>query len=332
MNAFSPAATGFRLIFRRPAIPLAEIAWRWTLAAAAWFLALMFAFEYFDSLPLTALDRLLLGTGQPILISRAIHRIFSGSALRFTEIGIAIALALVAAWIVLASFGRSAVVNSIARELNVAIAARRSFLPSLLFLNFLRAAVTLAAIACIAGSAMISSSLWASGRIDIETSGRFTTLFWFWIGFSWLVLNWFLSVTCMFAFVERRGAARALGSTMDTMVTRPAAVISLGVIYGVAHTAAFVAAFCAAIMAMTAVAAVPVAGVVVLFVVAMAYCAVADFFYTGRLAGYVSLLRREDLPLPGDISKRPGLGGTAAEARSIDRDELILSDVPAPGM
>ncbi len=38
MSSFSPTAEGFRLIFRRLAIHFAEIAWRWTFAAAAWLL------------------------------------------------------------------------------------------------------------------------------------------------------------------------------------------------------------------------------------------------------------------------------------------------------
>lgn len=332
MNPISPAVSGFRLMFRHPAIPLAEVAWRWSLAAAAWFLALMFAFEYMDSLPVTALDRLLLGTGQPVLVARAIHRIFRGSALRFTEIGIVIALALVAAWIVIASLGRSAVLNSIARELDVATAAARSFLPTLLTLNFLRAAVTLAAVVCIAGSAMITSSLWASGHIDIETSGRLTTLLWVLIVFCWLVLNWFLSVAGMFAFTERRGAARALRSTIDIVVNQPAAIFVVGIIFGLAHMAAFIAAIAGTIVPMTMLGAFPASAVVLFFLVATVYSAGADYLYTGRLAAYVWLLRTEDLPRTIERAEPSAPRGSPTAGRSIDKDELILSDAPAPAM
>src|SRR5262245_34124938 len=103
MNVFSPIAAGFRLSLRRPAIVFAEIAWRWSFAVAAWTLAAIFLFEYLDSLPVTALDRLLLASSQPVFISRALHRIFEGSAFRFTKAGIVLAVGLGMAWIVASS-------------------------------------------------------------------------------------------------------------------------------------------------------------------------------------------------------------------------------------
>src|SRR5581483_7210593 len=146
------AATGFRLVLRRPAIAVGEVAWRWSFGAAGWILAVMFLFEYMDSLPVTALDRILLRTGQPILIGRVIHRIFQGSAFRFTEAGILLALALSLAWIVLASLGRAATVDSIVEELDLRPPSRKGMLRSLFALNFLRAAVSLAALAGAIGS------------------------------------------------------------------------------------------------------------------------------------------------------------------------------------
>src|SRR5713226_6295414 len=99
MSSFSPTAEGFRLIFRRLAIPFAETAWRWPFATAAWLLGAFFLLEYMGSLPVTAADRLLLGTQQPVLISRALQRIFHGSAFRFTEAGIVLSVGLAIAWI-----------------------------------------------------------------------------------------------------------------------------------------------------------------------------------------------------------------------------------------
>ena len=58
MNPISAVGIGFRLLFRRPLIPLAEIAWRWTFAAAAWLLGIAFVFEYLGSLPVTNADTL----------------------------------------------------------------------------------------------------------------------------------------------------------------------------------------------------------------------------------------------------------------------------------
>src|SRR5579863_4389102 len=145
MSSYSPTADGFRIIFRRPAIPCAEIAWRWTFASAAWLLGAFFLLEYLGSLPVTAVDRLLMGTQQPILISRAIQRIFHGSAFRFTEAGIVVLIALAVAWIVLASLGRAATLAAMLEEFGIAPAPSRRMLRSLAALNLLRVAVFLAA-------------------------------------------------------------------------------------------------------------------------------------------------------------------------------------------
>src|SRR5260221_13123132 len=103
MSSFSPTAEGFRLIFRRTAIPLAEIAWRWTFATAAWLLGITFLLGYMGSLPVRAAARLLLWTQQPALISRALQRIFSRSGFRFTEAGVRLLLGLARACVLSAS-------------------------------------------------------------------------------------------------------------------------------------------------------------------------------------------------------------------------------------
>ena len=63
--------------------------------------------------------------------------------------------------------------------------------------------------------------------------------------------------------------------------------------------------------------------------------AVADWLYTARLAGYVciletpeALLRPEPPPMPPFTPPQPSF--VSITQSSIDRDELILSDVPRP--
>src|ERR1700746_3488814 len=198
MNSFSPASQGFRLILRRPAVPFAEIAWRWSFVAASWVLGAIFLFEYVDSLPVTTADRLLLATRQPILISRAIHRIFHGSAFRFTEAGVLLAIGLTVAWIALASFGRAATVDAVLEEFGIAAApGPRAVLRSLVALNFLRAAVALGALAGIVGAMLIGSSFWASTHISVADASRLFVLVSFFVWLAWVVLNWLLSVSAI---------------------------------------------------------------------------------------------------------------------------------------
>ena len=209
MASFSPTAEGFRVIFRRPSIPLAEVAWRWSFAVAAWFLGLTFLFEYAGTLPVNALDRLLLGTQQPVLVARAIHRIFEGSAFRFTKAGILLALALVTAWIILAALGRAVTVRSLIEELDLDTGERQTVgtpIRSLLGLNFFRAALTLAAIAASVGSLLLASSLWASTKASVGDITRlwFSVLLVTWI--AWSGLNWLLSTSAIFVMIGEQGA------------------------------------------------------------------------------------------------------------------------------
>src|ERR1700720_4538895 len=113
MKQRSPTLEGFRAIFRRPSVALAEILWRWSFGAAAGLLLVFSFFEYLDTLPVSKSDLLLLRTGQPALISRAVLHIFRGSAFRVVETAIVLLLTLGAAWIVVASLGRAATLKAL---------------------------------------------------------------------------------------------------------------------------------------------------------------------------------------------------------------------------
>jgi hypothetical protein len=331
MSPLSPTAQGFRLIFRRPLIPLAEIVWRWSFVATAWVLITLFFVEYMDSLPVTRAERLLLGTRQPILISRALHRIFRASAFRFTEAGILVAMGVVVAWIVLASLGRAAIINSVADEFCVTRGEpRRGRLASLAALNFLRATVTLAAVASSIGAMLLASSLWASTHISAADASRFLFLVLFLVWAAWVFLNWFLSLGAVFAAVDDVPALTAMLNTVRLCQQKPIPVLTAGALFGLAHLAAFVTASFIGLMLFSVLSALAprLAWFAQLLLIA-AYCAVADFLYTGRLASYIAIIGAEQIgmiaaPVPTPPSALPELSSP------VDRDELILSDVPLP--
>jgi hypothetical protein len=326
MSVFSPAITGFRLILRRPAIALAEITWRWSFAAAAWFLGGMFVFGYLDSLPVNAVSRFLLGTGQPILIARAMKRVFEGSAFRFTEAGILLGIGLGAGWIVLASVGRTATVTSIAEELGIEIPTDGARLSSLARLNFLRLAASLASVLGVVGSALIASSVWASSHTSVADAGSILGLFWFAVCLLWVVVNWLLSTATIPAVLDRKGAMAAFVSTISLLTANTGGVISASAFFGAVHLAAFVLASGAAGVAFGLTGTIPAATVIAFMVfVAFAYCAIADFLYICRVAAYVSIIRADELGILAERS-RP----SPADDGSVDKTELILSDAPAP--
>ena len=298
MSSFSPTAEGYRLIFRRSAIPCAEIAWRWTFAAAAWVLGAYFLLEYMGSLPVTAADRLLLGTQQPVLISRALQRIFQGSAFRFTEGGIVVLLALAVAWIVLASLGRAVTLAALLEEFGIASGPVRRTIPSLFALNFLRVAVFLAAKVGGIGAILLASSFWASTHVSAGTAARVWFVGLFLVGIMWAVLNWLLSTAAVFAAIGQQGALSAIGSCARLCVERPGRMLAVGVWFGLPHLGAFITAFGAVITVLSTVGALRMGLALVLeILIITAYCAVADFLYTGRLAAYVAMVRGPEMEL-----------------------------------
>src|SRR5712692_1010830 len=212
MSSFSPTSEGFRLIFRRPAIPMAEIAWRWTFATAAWLLGTVLLLEYMGSLPVTALDRLLLGTQQPVLVSRAIQRIFHGSAFRFTEAGVVLLVGLAIAWIALASLGRAVTLAAVLEEFGIASGSGRGTMWPLFALNFLRVAGASAAVVAGLGAALFASSFWASTHVSVADATRlwFAVLFLVWL--VWTFLNWLLSTAAVFVVTDQKGSLNAVAA------------------------------------------------------------------------------------------------------------------------
>lgn len=328
MSAISASAVGFRVLFRRPLIAIAEIAWRWTFAAAGWILGLLFLIEYFDSLPVTRLDRLLLYTGQPFLVARAIRRIFHGSSFRFIEAAIILGLGLTIAWIVLASLGRVAVLRSVCEELELPANSPRA-LRSLLSLNFLRAGVVLATKIAAIGSVLLTSSLWASTHMTVGAALRLQFLVWFLLWITWAVLNWLLSVASIFVVAHGKDSMTAIGEVVSLVRDRTARVLAASALFGVAHVIALAAEWFLLLSLLPFAVTGPIA-LVLIWAAVFAYCCLADLLYTGRLASYVFLAAGGD-QLPSWIPRRPAPPmPIPPQPSSIDKDELILSDVPAP--
>jgi hypothetical protein len=326
MSAFSPTASGFRIMFRRPAISFAEIAWRWSFATAAWFLSGAFLVAYADSLPVDAVDRLLLGTQQPTLIWRALQRIFHGSALRFTESGILLAALIVLAWIVLASLGRVATGRAIVEELRIARVGS-GLVSSLLTLNFLRAAAMLAAGVAIFGATFIASGVWASTHLSVTAVSRLWLLLLFLVWLAWVILNWLLSTASVFVISEAVGPWDAIAATVRWCQKRLGGIVAASFWFGILHGAAFVAAYLAGFTVL-GIAQLLGPGLTLFFELSImaAYCGIADFLYIGRLAAYFSIAHEDELSvLSREEEPIRGPGNFA-----IDQSELILSDVPLP--
>jgi hypothetical protein len=341
MKSRSPTLEGFKLVFRRPSFGLAEIAWRWSFGTAAILLLLFSFFEYLDTLPVAKGDLLLLRTGQPVLISRAVLHIFRGSAFRVVETAVVLALTLGVAWIVIASLGRAATLKAMLihfrqSELLDQKENQPWRLRSLFALNFFRLGTALAAmVGCVAavllGGAASRPADPAPGSVLLIIL-TVTLLVWL----AWSTLNWFLSLAAIFVVANGQDTFNAIAAAVDLCQTRPGSLLAAGAWFGLAHLTAFVVATSLVGFPLGFAAILPL-GVVLggVLLVTLLYFAIADFLYTGRLAAYVAIVELPGSPVRAESAPpQPPHGRTYPDPQlqpraAVDASELILSDVPA---
>jgi hypothetical protein len=350
MARLSPTLAGFRAAFRRPALTFAEIAWRWSVGATALAMLGFAGFEYLGSLPVTGRQALMLRSRQPLLAGRALAHILGGSLPRLTLAALVGGIGLVGLWVFAAALGRLATVRGLldyfAALLPEHVAHRDSGgsplrpLRSLINLNLLRAAVVLASLAALQGTAILAG--FASPEADPRPGLAFL-IFLPLAGFiscAGLGLNWLLSLAGVFAVSDGADTMGALSAAGTLCRERSGAVAAVGTWAGLAHLTLFfmattVASFSLALLRFAS-------GRLILAwicIVALAYFAVADWLYMARLAGYVCISEMPDSLLapsavippmvPPQIA--PPTAPTAGEAgirTAVDQDENILSDVP----
>ena len=337
----SPTAEGFRAAFRRPLLTFAEITWRWAVGATATVLFFFGLFEFLDTLPVTNGELLFLRTRNPFLVSQAIGHILRGHLSHGLLSLILAALLLAVIWMVAASLGRIATVEALLEYFRARFAVDTTHegenaaagnpaqgrFTALLRLNFLRVAVLLAGLVGLAGAAIVARS--ASSARDPQT-GMVVLLFVTIAGVVCLIgyeLNWLLSLAAVFVVRDVADVIGAISSSVALCRRRPAALFAVSAWTGVAHLIAFTGA--------SIVVSVPLALAGILpwrltalgmVLVTLSYLAVADWLYTARLAGFICIA---EIPY-ALLVPPPSLPSPAVPAATIDRDELILSDVPIP--
>jgi hypothetical protein len=333
MPRVSPTLEGFRAAFRRPSLTFAEIAWRWTVGALAWALLLFSAIEYLDTLPVTNGDAALLATRQPFLVGRAIAHIVRGSMSRAVLAALCAVLALSMLWIIAASLGRVATVRALLdyfrRDTVTDVSTEKQdpadprALRSLLGLNLLRVAVTLAAILALVGAAVLTSFASPDKKprpglvfiLFLPPAGL--------ICIVWSALNWLLSLGGIFAVRDGEDALGALSAAVTFYRERCGPVFAVSTWTGLTHLTAFSVAGTGISMPLAFIQVAPSRLVIAaVILVALLYFAVVDWLYLVRLAGYVCIAE-----MPEALAESAPLPAPPPQT-SIDREEPILSDVP----
>ena len=362
--AISPTAEGFRAAFRQPSLALAEIAWRWTVGVTATALFFFGLFEYLNTLPVSNSELLFLRTRQPYLMAQAIAHILRGSLGRALMSAMVAGLMLTWLWMIAGAVGRMATVRSlldyfrrnaavsgsasgdtrrVAREVACSagdVRARPTTSPmrALVRLNFLRAAVVLAAVGAFAAAVILAGLV----SPDAHPRPGLALLVFFPLAglvfMTWSSLNWFLSLAGIFAVRDGEDAVGAISAAVNLCRERTGAVGAVSTWTGLAHLVAFVGATTVVSMPLGFAPLVPWRLVVLaMIVITAAYFALADWVYMARLAGYVCIAEMPEALLAAVPQSPPPISSgelqvtpTIPLEASIDRDEPILSDVPPP--
>lgn len=318
---------GFRTMLRRPAVPLAEIAWRWSFGAAACVVMSVGLREYLATLPVSNFDRVLLRSRYPTLVLEALAHIFRGSLPRLLLASVVIFSALALLWILLASVGRAVTLEAVVEYIRERAAdpharvpeesgAAPKFAPAmasdaydqpssawqlrcLTGLHCLRAGVALAACAGGLGALLLAGfvSSKTNPRPGLAASLSLVILLLVWL--AWSSLSWFLSLACIFVVRQGKDTFAAVAAAVDLACDRGRPVMAVGAWFGLAHLVLFIVAgsFVALPLAFAQIAPVGYLLIAVLSL-ALVYFAIADSLYIGRLAGYVAILEAPPTPPP----------------------------------
>jgi hypothetical protein len=346
MSRISPTLEGFRAVFRRPLLTLAEITWRWAVGAAATALFFFGLFEYLSSLPVSRGEMLFLRSHQPYLVAKAILHILRGSLSRAVLSLLVATLLITLVWTVAGSLGRIATLRAMLEYFRSRLAHGLSaqnvrlegtaatgatdqghlFSP-LLFLHFLRAVLLLAAVLGFGGAIVLA------GLVSPDAHPHPGLAFLAFVPIAglvcvfWSALNWVLSLAAVFVVRDGDDWLAAIAAAMALFRRRKGAILAVSSWVGVAHLVAFIAATTVVSMPLGFIPLVPWRlAVLAMIFITLVYFAVADWLYMARLAGYVCITEMTDemfAPLPPPIPVAP----TPLQT-SIDRDELILSDLP----
>jgi hypothetical protein len=218
-------------MFGHPALGLAEISWRWSMGAGGLALLIGAGLEYLGSLTVDPADIFFLRTRQPALAGKALVHIFGGSAPRAVFVGIILAAGFALAWIVIGALARAATLRAIFDDLrqgsgtNYAGAGR---ITSLMGLNFMRVAVTLAAFVGLAGAIILPSIRFHGKVMPSATAAMLVLWILFLLWVAWWVLNWFLSLASVFVVGHAQDTFGSIQAAVDLCRRRGRAILGVG--------------------------------------------------------------------------------------------------------
>jgi len=284
-------------VFRQPALGLAEITWRWTVALLAWLLVCFLVVEYIDSLAVTRDDLFLLRSGLPWLVLSTIQRILLSGAPKFIDAAVVAVLGLAMAWAFAASAGRAATIGVLLNRFHdthisgiLAPTPARLVSRPLILVHWLRAGLLLASFFALVGAA-IAAGIVGSNRA-LQPAIVFVLFLGLTLGIAilWYSLDWLLSIAPVFVVRDDAGAFAAISAAVSFVCERFGAVARTSAIFSGIHVVIFIVASSLASVPLAVAGMLP-PGIVFLALVllTLGYFAVIDFLHVARLAAYICI-------------------------------------------
>ena len=273
--------------------------WRWCFALAAWLLALGAAALFLDSLNVSALDRLLLGTAQPSFQRSVLNHIFHSALLRAVWIKFVVLAGLTLMWSFAAAIGRAASLRGLVALSGggdrVATAGWQ-FRP-MFQLHLLRALWMWISIGCLFASFLLGTAM-----VQQQRPARAAFFYVFGAALSivfGVILSWLFGLAPLFCIRNQANARDAMSLTLEFCSCRGGRLFGLSLGF-LALRAVWAGSMFFLVLAPTSLGTHVAIGWILLMMLTLLliYLAGADALYVARLGAYVALAEIEGQPAP----------------------------------
>jgi hypothetical protein len=279
----NPITQGLRAVTRDPAIFLVEILWRWSFALMACLLIVGVGLMLLGPLHVGHAWDTAWRSRDPQRMAQLLVTVLLILGMKAVIAALAIPVAIAFLWSIFSALGRFVTV----RRLRAGLTSMR--FRSILALQFVRGFVSWFCFVLFFGATF--------GEALIASRGPKPDLLLYYlmvmpsvvvISAFWLTVNWYLSLAAFFGHEEQsfRGALR---QARQTIRQQRSDFAGTGFVFLLFRTIILMIAMAICGLASGMEGTAPQSYFVLLMVVSLAYCAIADFLYMARMAAYLAL-------------------------------------------
>jgi hypothetical protein len=289
----NPITQGLRTVARDPAIFLVEILWRWSFALLACLLVIGVGLMLLGPLHVGHRWDMAVRTRDPQRMTQLLVTVLLILGMKAVVAALAIPVAIAFLWSIFSALGRFVTI----RRLRVGLTSLR--FSSILALQFLRGFASWFCFVLFFGATF--------GEALIASRGPKPDLLLYYlmvmpsvvvISAFWLTVNWYLSLAAFFGR-EGQGFRGALRQARQTIRQQRSDFAGTGLVFLLFRTIILLVAVAICGLASGMEGTAPQSYFVLLVVVSLAYCAIADFLYMARMAAYLALAAAHVDPAAG---------------------------------